>query len=337
VGDLVNIRDKEARITQERVRGVRNDSINDRTIQRKDPKMYSSNSLMDVSPVDFDARMAKHEGAIMSVATMDVVTMPPTTVIMDAIKIMTKNGFRRIPITNAGTNRLEGIVTSVDLIDFLGGGDKNLLVEGHYNGNLLAAINAEVREIMQEDVFFLKQDTSIAATLKMMLDNGLDGLPIVDNDGGVMAICTEKDFMRLIAGIKTDNSVAKYMSRDVKVADPDTPIREVARIMVDGGFRKVPVTKGGTVLGIVTATDIMRFLGNGAAFDKLVTGNIHEAFEEPVSLLLPKNFLRIKPDMDVGEAAAMMLENNVSSLPVMEDEVLIGIITVNDLLKAIYE
>ena len=48
---------------------------------------------------------------------------------MEAIKIMTEKRFRRIPITDAGTRRLEGVVTSVDIIDFLGGGKRICLLK----------------------------------------------------------------------------------------------------------------------------------------------------------------------------------------------------------------
>ena len=103
---------------------------------------------MRIGP-SFKSRIAEHEGKILALATRDVVTLPPTATIMEAVRIMTERRFRRIPITDAGTGRLEGVVTSVDIIDFLGGGSRNLLVENRFKGNLLAAINEEVRQIMQ--------------------------------------------------------------------------------------------------------------------------------------------------------------------------------------------
>ena len=124
--------------------------------QHKDPHTISSMGTMRIGP-EFKSRISEHEGKILALATRNVVTLPPTATIMEAIKIMTERRFRRIPITDAGTNRLEGVVTTVDIIDFLGGGNKNLLVKNRFKGNLLAAINEEVRQIMDTDVAYLHE------------------------------------------------------------------------------------------------------------------------------------------------------------------------------------
>jgi CBS domain-containing protein len=273
----------------------------------------------------------------MAVASREVVTMPPTTSIINAIRTMTQNGFRRIPVTDAGTNRLEGIVTSVDIIDFLGGGSKNLLVEERYRGNLLAAINSQVREIMQEEVVSIKDNAGIDAAIKAMLEHNTSGLPIVDSANRVVAICTEKDLIRFAAGITSTETVSQYMSRKVKTTPPDTTIGEAARIMIENGFRRIPLINNGKIIGMVTASDIMHFLGKGSAFDKLTTGNIHEAFDEPVLSLVSKGAVKISPDKDMGEAAQIMIDNNIGSLPVMEGDFLVGIITERDFLRSISE
>src|SRR5690606_24501770 len=115
--------------------------------------VISSRGTMRIGP-EFKSRISEHDGKILALATRKVVTLPPTATIMEAIRIMTERRFRRIPITDAGTRRLAGVITSVDVIDFLGGGKKNLLVENRFKGNLLAAINEEVRQIMETDIAY---------------------------------------------------------------------------------------------------------------------------------------------------------------------------------------
>jgi len=333
----LNTRNKASRFAEEKMKVQGKLNAEEKTIQKKDPKMLSTIGTLDVGPVDFKARISEHEGDVMAVSTRDVVTVPPTTTIMGAIKTMTNKGFRRIPITDAGTNRLEGIVTSVDVIDFLGGGDRNLLVKKRFNGNLLAAINAEVREIMQQNVAYLRDDASIADAFDMMVKRNTSGLPIVDNDNRVRAICTEKDFVTLAAGIYANKPIGEYMSNNVKTAPANTTIDEAAKIMVSKGFRRLPVVKDSILLGVVTASDIMNFLGSGDAFNKLVTGDIHEAFDEPISSLISKNVVWASSDMDLGKAAALMVKKNVGSLPIIDNGTLCGILTEQDLLRAISE
>lgn len=312
-------------------------NANDKTIQRNDLRMLSTTGTMDIGPVNFKAKISEREGDIMAVATKDVVTIPPTTTIMGAIKTMTNKKFRRVPITDAGTNRLEGVVTSVDVIDFLGGGSKNLLVEKRFKGNLLAAINADVREIMRHNVSHLNEDANISDALKMMNEEKTGGLPILTEDGRVCAICTEKDFVKLVAGIYANKSVGEYMTKKVKTTRSNTTIVDAAKIMVDQGFRRLPVVTDSILIGVVTASDIMNFLGSGNAFNKIVTGNIHEAFDAPISSLISKDVVWASSDLDIGEAAATMIEKNVGSIPIIDDGVLCGILTERDVLHSISE
>ena len=167
-----------------------------RGAQRNDPNMISSTGTMRYRSLEFKSRISEHQGKILALATRNVVTLPPTATIMEAIKIMTEKRFRRIPITNAGTRRLEGVVTSVDIIDFLGGGKKNLLVENRFKGNLLAAINEEVRQIMETDIAYLNEKADFKEAVSTMLERRTGGLPIVNDDMQVVAIFTERNAIR---------------------------------------------------------------------------------------------------------------------------------------------
>ena len=61
---------------------------------------------------------------------------------------LVKNKFRRLPITDPGSEKLLGIVTSMDILDFLGGGDKYKILEEKHQDNVPAAINEPVKMIM---------------------------------------------------------------------------------------------------------------------------------------------------------------------------------------------
>ncbi|WP_445475162.1 CBS domain-containing protein [Methanococcoides methylutens] len=306
-------------------------------VQKKDAVLITTTGTMDRGAFDFHTRISEHEGDIMSVATREVVTVPPTTKIIDAIKIMTRKNFRHIPITDAGTNRVEGIVTSFDVIDFLGGGDKNQLVEKRYKDNLLVAINADVSTIMQHDVISIRSDGNIKEAFDLMLKNNIGSLPIVDSSHHVHAICTEKDFLKFTAGIVTNKTIADYMSKRVEKASSDMTISDAAKTMVMNRFRRLPVVKGDILLGVVNASSIMHFLGSGEAFEKLTTGNIHEAMDVPISSLISKDVVWISSDADLGKASELMVKNGVEALPVIDDGKLCGIITERDILRAMAE
>ncbi|MGM0770785.1 MAG: CBS domain-containing protein [Halobacteriota archaeon] len=306
-------------------------------VQKKDHSMITTSGTMDRGAFDFHTRISEHEGDIMSVATKDVITIPPTTRIIDAIKTMTRKNFRHIPITDAGTNRIEGIVTSFDVIDFLGGGEKNKLIENRYKGNLLSAINANVSTIMQHKVVSIRSDGNIKEAFDLMLKNNIGSLPIVDSTNHVRAICTEKDFLKFSSGIVTNKTIADHMSKRVEKAPSDMTICDAAKVMVKNHFRRLPVVKGDILIGVVNASAIMHFLGSGEAFEKLTTGNIHEVMDIPISSLISKDVVWITSDSDLGKASELMVKNGIGALPVIDDGKLCGIITERDILRAMAE
>ncbi|MDD3874413.1 MAG: CBS domain-containing protein, partial [Methanosarcina sp.] len=77
------------------------------------------------------------------------------------------------------------------------------------------------------------------------------------------------------------------------------------------------------------------FLGRGDAFSKLTTGNIREAFGQPVGSIVSKELIWTNPGTDLGKAMEIMIEKKIGSLPVLEDGVLRGIITESDFLRSL--
>jgi CBS domain-containing protein len=291
----------------------------------------------NMKPLDFKSRLSEYQGDIMTIASRDVVTIPPTMSIIGAVKTMMNKGFRRIPVADAGTNRLKGIVTSQDIVDFLGGGQRHLIVKNSFKGNLLSAVNGSISEIMEEDVICLDEKDSIKDVLKTMIKENVGGLPIIDDEKRVKAIVSERDFVFLISGIITGKTVSEYMNKNVVTAPPDMTIGNASRSMITNGFRRLPIIRDNVLVGIITASDILRFLGSGDIFDRLITGNASEVFEVPIRTLINKDVVFTGSNVDLGEASQIMLSRKVGSLPVLEDGELKGIITERDLVRAIAE
>ena len=291
----------------------------------------------DRGSLNFKSKLSQHDGDIMMVAKRDVVQIPPTMTIMGAVKTMVKYRFRRLPVSDPGTNRLMGVVTVMDVVNFLGGGDKAQIIENKHRGNLLSAINEEISSIMEEDVITLHEGDSIEDAIKMMLRGNVSGFPIVDEESKVIGIVSERDFVSLVANIITGKRVADFMSRDVVSVRPDTKVEDAARVMISNDFRRLPIVHEGVMIGVVTTSDIVNYLGSGEVFEKLVTGNMHEAFDVPIKIIAREAPVTVEPDLDLGEAANLMIARDVSVLPVVVDGALAGIVTERDFLSAIVE
>ncbi|MDH5793362.1 MAG: CBS domain-containing protein [Candidatus Bathyarchaeota archaeon] len=269
----------------------------------------------------------KREGEIIQIAKSPVVTMAPTTPIYDAIQIMAKEGFRRIPIANPGTKALEGIITATDIIDYLGGGKKFEIIEQRFGGNFFKAINEPIRLVMTKNVVSVKVSAKISEAIELMKEKNLGGLPVVDDENRVRAIITERDIANLFADRISGIKVSQVMSEKVITALSKTTIFEAERTMTTQGFRRLPIISDGKVIGIITTMDIIRFFGSGSVFKYLQSGTIIQVLNTPALEIATKEVSTITPDADVGQAAKMMRDKNIGALPVVEKEKLVGMLT----------
>ena len=306
---------------------------NNRGIKQGD-RLLKMQGKLDRGPVEFKSHVAVQEGEIMAIATLDVVSAPPTQTIIAAVGQMTKCGFRRLPVTDPGTGRLRGIITSGDIINFMGGGDKYRLVQVRHGGNLIAAVNESIRTIMTQQPQTLPHDARISDAVGVILKKKIGGLPIVDKEGVLAGIVTERDVLHVLAAERSTLNVEDVMSSALRVTAPDCPIATVTRDMTKHRFRRLPVVSDDVLYGIVTATDIMRYLGSRDVFARLETGNVAEVTGLPVRTLIAGELRTTTPEKKINEAAQEMLKRNIGALPVIEDSRLIGLVTEFDLVRA---
>jgi CBS domain-containing protein len=309
---------------------------NGRVIKQGD-RLLKMQGKFDRGPVEFKSHIVQQEGEVMAIATRDVMSVPQTQSIISAVATMTECGFRRLPVTDAGTKKLRGIVTSGDVIDFMGGGDKYQLVKVRHNGNLPAAVNESVRTIMTAQPETLPHDAHIVDALKIIVGKKIGGLPIVDDKGVLAGIVTERDVLRMLAAEHSPLFVEDAMSSSLRVTAPDSPIAVVTRDMTTFRFRRLPVVSDDVLFGIITATDIMRYLGSREVFSRLTTGNIAEVMNLPVRTLMAGTLFTTTPGTPVNEAAREMLNKNIGALPVIENSRLVGLVTEFDLVRAFSE
>jgi CBS domain-containing protein len=292
--------------------------------------------LRGTGPLDLKAhRPKKRDGEILTVAKSPVVTVAPTTRVYDAIQTMANKGFRRLPIVNPGTTRLEGIMTAMDIVDYLGGGEKFELVQHRFGGNFFRAMNEPVRLVMTQKVISVRTSAKISEAIGRMKELNLGGLPVVDEEDRVRAIITERDVANLFADMVSGVKVAQLMSEKVVTALPQTTIFEAERTMVSQGFRRLPVVSDGRVVGMLTAMDIVRFFGCGEVFAHLQSRTIIQVLNNPALTIATKAVTTVGPDVDVGQAAKLMREKNIGAVPVVESERLVGIMTERDFFKII--
>jgi CBS domain-containing protein len=277
----------------------------------------------------------KREGEIMTIARSPVITMAPTTLVYDALKIMVKEGFRRMPVVDPGTKKLLGIVTATDFINYLGGGDKFQIIQRKYGGNFFKAINEPVKSIMTSEVVSIRTSGKITEAIELMKKHRVGGLPVVDENNQVWAIVTERDIVMLFSGKIRGAKVADIMSKRVITATPETPIMEIEKKMIERRFRRIPIVSDSEFVGMATVRSMLRFFGTSQVFKHLQSGTILQVLQTPVLEVTMKDVATINPEAEIGQAAKLMQEKHVGSLPVISNGKLVGIITERDFFKII--
>jgi len=127
-----------------------------------------------------------------------------------------------------------------------------------------------VYERMSRHPITVKPNAAVDATLKRMRDEKVRRFPVVDDDGNLVGIVSEKDLLYAAPSPATSLSiyelhylysritVQQVMTRDVITVEEDAPLEEAARIMVDNKIGGLPVVRSGKLVGIITETDIFK-------------------------------------------------------------------------------
>ena len=148
----------------------------------------------------------------------------------------------------------------------------------------------KAKEIMTKAVITVPPDMEIAKAARILLEKGINGVPVVDGEEMVGILCQSDliaqqkklpipSFFTLLDGfipLKSTKhfekalqkiaatTVADAMTSDPVTVDPEAAIEDIASLMVDKNFHTIPVVDQGKLVGIVGKTDILKSLTNGS-------------------------------------------------------------------------
>ena len=114
-------------------------------------------------------------------------------------------------------------------------------------------------------------------------------------------------------------------SQNVQTMAPDTTVRQALQRMAEHRIGALLVTQGEQILGIVTERDYARKIALAGRSSK----------ETPVSVVMTAQVLCVGPQQTTEECMAIMTENRVRHLPVLDNGKLIGLVSIGDLVKDI--
>lgn len=137
-----------------------------------------------------------------------------------------------------------------------------------------------VKDVMTLNVITVTPETKLKNITKLIKENRINGLPVVDQEGSVVGIITMTDFLRMLRDIhhwsrlekenpevkaikdilvreKDEATVSSKMTKLIWTIDEESPIENVLELMYKYDIHTIPVVKGRKLVGIIGATDVV--------------------------------------------------------------------------------
>ncbi|HEU0025489.1 MAG TPA: CBS domain-containing protein [Ktedonobacterales bacterium] len=112
-------------------------------------------------------------------------------------------------------------------------------------------------DIMTHSVITISPEASIHDVARLLSDYHISGAPVVDVEGRMIGLVTEADLIG-----KDGATVADIMTTRVMTAQEDTPVELIAQLLTSNRFKRLPVTRGDRLVGIVSRADIVRMMAS---------------------------------------------------------------------------
>lgn len=128
------------------------------------------------------------------------------------------------------------------------------------------------------------------------------------------------------------------MTKDLVTVHPSTSLDEVHKLFAAHSFHHIPVVDNGQKLkGIISKQDLLKVAFNLARKTGGKTYSDMKYHSMLVEEVMTNDPIQLDPDDTIGLAADIFLANKFHSLPIVEQDELVGIVTTHDLLKSIFD
>jgi CBS domain-containing protein len=255
---------------------------------------------------------------IREIMTKEVISVDKDEDLKHVLDLMKKHNITKIPVVE--DKKLVGIATDGLIAYKLGSIRKRDISTSRMHAS----------SVTEKEIDIISPDTDVKKILKMVGKSGPTMLPVVEKDK-LVGVVTKADLLFLVDSKKPLNTI---MQRDLHAVSPEDRIVHARRVMIDENVARLPVVDQGKLFGIISDIEI------AFAFAKLKKSfslgrQKHRLDELLVKKVMKSPVLWTTRTVSVTEAAKIMMKHHIGSLPVIDDDALVGIVTRTDLLKTI--
>ena len=123
-------------------------------------------------------------------------------------------------------------------------------------------IHYAIHEFMATNLITFSPETPIETAIDTFLTQKISGAPVVNSEGSLVGILSEKDCMRTLFEASYYNNlggyVKEYMSTDVTTIDVNETLSNVADSFLNSRFRRFPILEGDKLVGQISRRDVLR-------------------------------------------------------------------------------
>lgn len=123
-----------------------------------------------------------------------------------------------------------------------------------------------VKDYMAKHLITLLSDSEVLSAVHKMIENDISGAPVIDKDGKLAGILTEKDCMKVILDATYHSEygglVSEYMTTNVEVMNAEDSIVEAAERFLKQRYHRYPVMDNNRLVGQISRSDVIRALGD---------------------------------------------------------------------------
>jgi CBS domain-containing protein len=277
--------------------------------------------------------------SIKEVMNPEVFVVQENEQVGHARNLMLSHGISRVVVVD-GNGKPVGMVTEKDLTRKLkGNGPK-------WKSRPIDKIS--IRRIMSTDPITAAPNDEIHTAIELLIRNNVGSIPIVDDDG-LAGIITKTDLMKVYTDkLKGKWKVSDLMTKDVITVNENHTIAHVIDTMEKNKVGKIVVIRDNEPVGIITHENIsfayVEDPETGVSVEKVYfIRNLDGKSKRNVRLvsmmtagdIMQNHLVKISGEEDAANAADMMVKNDISGLPVVDGDSLVGVITKTDLIKGI--
>jgi CBS domain-containing protein len=275
---------------------------------------------------------------ILSLASRSVITVAPTHSIDKAISLMEEHEIHHVVV--AEEERPVGIISDRDILISTGWmlGVERRAQNGDSTGLVVGPTRVE--QIMSRPVLGLSESDSPRDAALLMDQRKISAAPVL-REGRLLGIVTETDLVRWLdksaAEGLLDGEVRDLMHAYVLTVRPGDPLSNVIHLFRRYHVRHVPVAVQKTLLGIISDRDVRRALGWSSIRDMQAEVESRLTGAEPATAraIMHRSVETIPSFAPLREALRRMLELRIHSLPVVDADELVGILTRTDFVQAV--